>query len=93
MRFITGILLLSATGAGFSAFSQTKKLIIATGLQASISHTEGSKTVQVLMPGVEAIELELSQPPGTNFQIRTADYNFDGYKDFAFVGTNASTLR
>lgn len=66
-------------------FAQTKKLQIAPGLTANINHIQGSKTVQVLIPGVEAIDLDLTQSPANTFLIKTADYNFDGFKDFAFT--------
>lgn len=85
------LLLIALLCAAASLSAQTKKLTIATGLQATINHAEGSKTVQVLLPGVETIELDLTQPGATAFQIKAADYNFDGYKDFAFVGLNVAT--
>jgi hypothetical protein len=70
--------------------AQTKKIQIAPGLSASIQHVPGSPGVQVLIPGVETIELDLSQPLANSYQIKAADYNFDGHKDFAFVGINAA---
>lgn len=72
------------------AGAQTKKLQIAPGLNAAINHEPGSRMVQVLMPGVETIELDLTQSPNNTFLIKTADYNFDGYKDFAFTSKDAS---
>lgn len=81
-------ILLSATA--LSAAAQSKKLQITNGLTANINHAQGSKTVQVLIPGVEAIELDLTQPVTNTFMIKTADYNFDGYKDFAFTSKDAS---
>lgn len=66
-------------------------MFVANGLPATVKHEEGSKIVQVVMPGVEVIELELSQPPANLFQIKAADYNFDGYKDFAFVSMNQAS--
>jgi hypothetical protein len=42
------------------------------------------------MPGVEAIDLELTQPVENTFLIKTADYNFDGFKDFAFTSKDAA---
>ncbi len=89
MRVI--LLALSMLGVACSASAQTKKLTITTGLQATINHAEGSKTVEVLIPGVETIDLDLTQPGNTAFQIKTADYNFDGYKDFALVGPASAT--
>ena len=71
--------------------AQVKKYLITAGLQASVSHAEGSPTVQVLIPGVETIELDLSQPVSPTYQIKTADYNFDGQKDFAFVAVNQTS--
>jgi hypothetical protein len=68
--------------------AQVKKYLIIPGVQASINHAAGSPTVQVLIPGVETIELDLSQPISATYQIKTADYNFDGQKDFAFVAVN-----
>ncbi len=73
-----------------SAMAQTKKLQITPGLAATISHAVGSKTVQVLIPGVEAIELDLTQNGSNAFLIKTADYNFDGAKDFAFTSKDAA---
>ena len=72
------------------ANAQSKKYPIATGLYATVNHKEGSKSVQVLIQGVEIIELDLSQSPNNNFLIKTADYNFDGYKDFAFTSKDAT---
>lgn len=71
--------------------AQTKKVQITTGIAAQIKHTPGAAMVQVLIPGVEMIELDLSQPLSESYQIKTADYNFDGYKDFAFVAVNQAT--
>jgi len=70
--------------------AQSKKIQIAPGFAANVQHVPGSAVVQVLLPGVETIELDLSQPLATNYLIKTADYNFDGQKDFAFVGVNAT---
>src|ERR1043165_9800249 len=83
---LTALIALTA----FSVNAQTKKLQITNGLTATIGHAQGSKTVQVLIPGVETIELDLSQPAGNTFLIKTADYNFDGYKDFAFTSKDAA---
>ncbi len=77
-------LLLAAITGGVAA--QTKKLIITTGVSANINHVLGSKTVQVLIPGVETIDLDISQNAANTFGIKTADYNFDGAKDFALAG-------
>jgi hypothetical protein len=77
-------------GLALGASAQTKKLQITNGLAATISHAQGSKTVQLLIPGVEAIDLDLTQSPGNTFLIKTADYNFDGYKDFALTSKDAS---
>lgn len=74
------------------AFAQTKKYLIKPGLQATVKHAEGSNTVQVLLPGVDVIELDLSQPAGRTFLIKTADYNFDGYKDFAFTSRDPADM-
>ena len=74
----------------FQANAQSKKYPIATGLYATVNHKEGSKSVQVLMQGVETIELDLSQSPNNTFLIKTSDYNFDGYKDFAFTSKDAA---
>jgi hypothetical protein len=87
MKYLIAAILATFT---LSASAQTKKLLVANGITATIRHTAGSKTVQVLMPGVEAIDLELSQSAANAFLIKTADYNFDGYKDFAFAGKDAS---
>ncbi len=73
------------------AAAQTKKLQIAPGLAATINHAQGSPGVQVLIPGVETIELDLGQPISAAYQIKAADYNFDGLKDFAFVAVNQTT--
>lgn len=77
-------LLLAAIAGGAAA--QTKKLAITPGLNANINHVLGSKTVQVLIPGVETIELDITQNAASTFLIKTADYNFDGAKDFALAG-------
>lgn len=72
------------------AAAQTKKYQITSGLTATVNHAEGSKVIQVLLPGVETIELDLSQTATNVFLIKTADYNFDGFKDFAFTSKDAS---
>jgi hypothetical protein len=84
------LLTICAAILAVNAFAQNKKLQIAPGLTATINHPLGSKTVQVLIPGVETIDLDLTQPPTNNFLIKTADYNFDGFKDFAFTSKDAS---
>ncbi|MEO6833462.1 MAG: hypothetical protein ABI378_12835, partial [Chitinophagaceae bacterium] len=56
-----------------------------------VKHQEGASTIQVLLVGQEPIELDLTQPGSNVFQIKTADYNFDGFKDFAFVSVDATT--
>ena len=76
-------LLLAALGAGVSA--QTKKITVAPGVIANVVHEPGSSALKVLIPGVEEIELELTQPASNTFLIKTADYNGDGFKDFAFT--------
>lgn len=65
--------------------AQSKKYAIAPGLSAEIAHTQGSKALSVKLSGVETIELDLTQPADGVFQIKSADYNFDGFKDFAFT--------
>ncbi len=71
--------------------AQSKKYTVTAGLSAQISHTQGKGTVEVAIPGVELMNLDLTQPSNGVFQIKTSDYNFDGYKDFAFVGVNTAT--
>lgn len=71
--------------------AQTKKYQIAPGIGATIIHNADTRLVQVLMAGVETIELELPQGPETQYQIKCMDFNFDGYKDFALVSVNQST--
>ena len=83
--------LLCAALVSTAAAGQSKKLLIAHGLQATINHSAGSRTVQVLIPGVEIIELDLEQPVQPAYQIRTADYNYDGFRDFAFVAVNQAS--
>jgi hypothetical protein len=73
-----------------AGFAQTKKLAISPSISATIQHAPGARTVQVLIPGVEVIELDLTQPGDAVFIIKTADYNFDGYKDFAFTSRDAA---
>lgn len=91
-RYMRHVLLMgTALLAGFSSFAQNKKIPVAPGLTASVNHTPGSPTVQVLIPGVETIELDLSQPMSETYQIKVLDFNFDGQKDFAFVGVNQAT--
>lgn len=68
-----------------SASAQTKKLLITPSLSATIQHAPGTATVDVLIPGVETITLDLTQAGDAAFLIKTADYNGDGYKDFAFT--------
>jgi len=84
------LLSLAVVLSAFSLQAQTKKIQIAPGLSASIQHVPGSPGIQVLIPGVETIELDLSQPLAGSYVIKAADYNFDGQKDFAFVGVNAA---
>ncbi len=84
MKKVASLLLLAAIAGGAAA--QTKKLAITPALSANINHVLGTNTVQVLIPGVETIELELTQSTNNTFTIKTADYNFDGNKDFAFAG-------
>jgi hypothetical protein len=45
-----------------AGYAQTKKLAITPTLSATIQHAPGARTVQVLIPGVEVIELDLTQP-------------------------------
>lgn len=85
MKRVFSLLLITAATAG-SVDAQTKKLAITPTLSANINHAQGSNTVQVLIPGVEAIELDIAQSAGNTFVIKTADYNFDGCKDFALAG-------
>jgi hypothetical protein len=68
-----------------AAFGQNKKYNVAPDVVANVKHEQGSKIFQVLMAGVEVLELELTQPADAVYQIKTADYNFDGFKDFAFT--------
>lgn len=87
----TFLLLAIALFAGFNSFAQSKKIPIAPGLTASVNHQPGSPTIQVLIPGVETIELDLNQPVSETYQIKVQDFNFDGQKDFAFVAVNQAT--
>lgn len=73
-----------------TASAQTKKLAITPTLSATVQHAPGASTVQVLIPGVEVIELDLTQPGDAAFVIKTADYNLDGCKDFAFTSRDAA---
>ncbi len=83
---ILSILLASiCTGAA----AQTKKITVAPGVSANIVHEPGSNVVKVLVPGVEEMELELTQPGSNTFLIKTADYNGDGFKDFAMTSKDA----
>lgn len=84
-------LTIALAGSALGADAQTKKMQIRAGLPATINHAVGSNTVQVLIPGVETIELDLSQPVAATYQIKMADYNFDGQKDFAFVAVNQTS--
>jgi hypothetical protein len=79
------IVVVSAVFSLAPAFAQSKKLLITPTLSASIQHAPGAATVDVLIPGVETISLDLTQPGDATFLIKTADYNADGYKDFAFT--------
>ncbi|MBS1615845.1 MAG: hypothetical protein JST06_06960 [Bacteroidetes bacterium] len=74
------------------ATAQTKKYAIQPGLMALVQHAAGSNTVQVSLPGVDLIELDLTQPPTHSFQIKTADFNFDGFKDFAFTSRDPAAV-
>jgi hypothetical protein len=87
----TFILLAAALIAGSSTFAQNKKIPVAPGITASVNHQPGSPTIQVLIPGVETIELDLNGPVAETYQIKVLDFNFDGQKDFAFVAVNQST--
>lgn len=73
------------------AQAQMKKYRVDQATEATVKHKEGAPTIQVLMLGQEPIELDLTQPGENIFQIKTADYNFDGFKDFAFVSIDATT--
>lgn len=89
LKTIVLLSVLSLPGAG--AYAQAKKYTIAPGLIAEVAHIQGSIAVTVKIPGVEQIDVDISQPADGIYQIKTADYNFDGFKDFAFVGTNGTT--
>ena len=89
MKPIT-ILLLAVLSIS-AASAQTKKYQVATGISAQISHAPNTATVEVAMPGVELISLDLAQPVAPTYLIKTNDYNFDGYKDFALVAVNQAT--
>ena len=78
-------------GCTVAASAQTKKYQIAAGLTAQVTHNPGAATIEVAMPGVELISLDLTQPATNTFLIKTIDYNFDGFKDFAFVSVNQTT--
>lgn len=82
--------LLLASFISFAAFAQTKRLAITPTLSATIQHASGAPTVDVLIPGVETITLDLTQPATATFLIKSADYNFDGYRDFAFTSKDAA---
>jgi len=91
MHFTTkaALLLISSCIYSISAFAQAKKYTVSEGISAQISHMQGNSTIDVVIPGVDKMSLDLQQPGTGIFQIKTTDYNFDGYKDFAFVGANA----
>jgi hypothetical protein len=89
MKPLLTLLLLSLA---LPAVAQTKKYLIKPGLQATVKHAEGSHIVQVLLPGVDVIELDVSQPPSHSFLIKAADYNFDGYKDFALTSRDPADM-
>lgn len=71
--------------------AQSKKYKVDAQTEALVQHRDGAATLQVLLVGQEPIELDLTQPGTNTFQIKTADYNFDGFKDFAFVSTDPTT--
>jgi len=71
-----------------TGLAQSKKFVVSEGITAQISHSQGNSTVEVAIPGMDKMSLDLTQPGDGIFQIKTTDYNFDGYKDFAFVSTN-----
>ncbi len=79
------LLIFLLAGLTIPVAAQTKKYAIRPGLLALVQHASGSSTVQVSLPGVDFIELDLTQPPTHTFLIKTADFNFDGYKDFAMT--------
>lgn len=85
-RILTILLAGLCTGAA----AQTKKLAVAPGVSANIVHEPGSAIVKVLIPGVEEIELELTQSASNTFLIKSADYNGDGFKDFAMTSKDAT---
>lgn len=84
------LLILAAFLYAISAGAQTRKYLITTGLSATVTHNPGKPTVEVALPGVELITLDLTQPVTNTFQIKTTDFNFDGFRDFAFVGVNVA---
>lgn len=79
------VLTLALAGLAFGAAAQTKKITVAQGITANVVHEPGSKSVKVLVPGVEEMDLDLTQPGANTFLIKTADYNGDGFKDFAMT--------
>lgn len=82
--------LLAAMLCIHAASAQTRKLAITPTLSATITHAPGAPTVDVLVPGVETITLDLTHPASAAFLIKSADYNADGYKDFAFTSRDAA---
>lgn len=88
-RFSLVLFLLILLSVG--ARAQTKKYRVDPVVEAVVKHQEGASTIQVLLLGHEPIELDLTQPGSNVFQIKTADYNFDGFKDFAFVSVESTT--
>jgi hypothetical protein len=90
MHFISKALLycLLLCSYGTISLAQSRKFVVAEGITAQIGHSQGNSTVDISIPGMDKMSLDLTQPGDGIFQIKTNDYNFDGYKDFAFVSTN-----
>ncbi|MBS1643895.1 MAG: hypothetical protein JST36_02565 [Bacteroidetes bacterium] len=92
MRLLKKIpLLLAALLCTITLSAQTKKYRVDALTEVQVQHRPGAGTIQVVQMGQEPIELDLTQPGTNTFQIKTADYNFDGFKDFAFVSTDPAT--
>lgn len=78
----------------FVAKAQTKNLLIATGLKASVMIDNNTNEAKVLMAGMDTLALSLTESSAPR-AIKAADYNYDGFKDLAVTtaGTQPGEVR
>ena len=79
MKFFPALLLAALP---FFAEAQTKNILIATGLKATVFIDNASSEAKILMAGMDTLALPLAESNAPR-AIKTSDYNFDGFKDLA----------